>query len=253
MEGIKASVRALLARIPTYHDLAPGRFARKMSMVAGWACLVLVPLAIAAVAGTWLAVDAQQTLYPSRGDPVNVTTTGTCSLKRCVFHRVSPDGLIDERVSGSPSSLTGVNGLDSNASGVVWLLVSAILGLPVAAVVCWVHGWARVNDQRRSYIAAASILFSVVLSLVISWILYLGAKPTAKDGYTVGWALWVDLFITGAALAILVVVLFDKPFGLLRLTKQGVIPDEPWPVGAKKTSKSSSSSSDLQESLIGSE
>lgn len=214
-------MKSVLSRIPTYHDFAPSRFVRKLSMVAGWCCVLMIPFLIASVAGTWISVNAHETLIPRTGGiAVNVTTTGTCTLRRCHFLRVSTDGLIDEDISGSPSALTGVNGLDSTGSGVVWLIVVGILACPLSALLCWVHGWARVDDQRRSYVAAASLLFTLTISLIVSWIMYLGAKPTAKDGYSLAWAFFLDLANSFALLAITAVVLFDKPSGLFRLTKQ---------------------------------
>lgn len=218
MDKVRDVRDRVLRVVPSVHDFAPARFVRKISMVVGWATLVLFVLMVAAVAShAWLRVDNTREVVLDRGAVVNLTTRGTCSLTRCDFRRNSTASLVVEHVAGDPAELTGVAALTALGRGVLWVHVVQIVLVPATAALCFVHGWSRLTSQIRSYALAAGACLAQWVLATIAYALYLAAKPTSGDdaaGAALGSSFWLCLANSFLWLAALVATLVDKPVGL---------------------------------------
>lgn len=247
--GVKEAAKAILANVPAPHDFLPSRFARKLSMAAGWATLALIVVLITDVSlRTWLTAHAiESATMPRGGVVVNVSITGTCSLRWCRFHRESAAFGIDEDVEGTPGDLTGDTKLNKYGAATQTVLVLLIVLAPVVALVCFYHGWGRIKDQRASYIAAFSAVLANVLLSMVAWVVYCSGVPRG-GGYSVGDAFWLLFVVFFVYLALAVVVGFDKPSGLVRLTKEGVVKDRSWEESV--VAAGGSAPDTLQQSLL---
>lgn len=218
MDKVRDVRDRLLRVVPSVHDFAPGRFVRKVSMVAGWGALLMVVLTIAAVASrAWLRVDNTRAVVLERGAVVNLTTRGACSLTRCDFRRNSSASLVVEHVAGDPAALTGVAQLSALGRGVRAVLVAQILLAPVGAALAFVHGWSRLASQVRSYALAAGAALAQWVLATVAYALYLAARPTSGDdaaGAALGSSFWLCFANSFLWLALLVATVVDKPAGL---------------------------------------
>jgi len=210
---------AVLSSLPSIWDYKPSRFARKVSMCVGYACIICFAVWIAIAASPkWLTVDYSRNVTVGRGTKVLMNTTGFCSLTACDFIEVNGFTGESDHLQGDPTSLTTAPSLTPLSKAVLAFCIVTIILCPVAAVFAHIHGWSKLKSQKTSFIMDASMLIFLWLLSTIAWAMYIAARPKSvvesHGGYQFGWGFWLLLAMSFVWLILVIVSFIDKPKGL---------------------------------------
>jgi len=184
-------------------------------MVAGWAHLVILILAIVGVAsGSWLVQDYTEEVETGRAGMANITTEGHFGLAHYTVTRTirAQTRTFYEHESGSIKNVVDIGALAGLSGVALTFIILEILTIPVSAGFTFYHAWAR-GPPRLMYIVSCSLTGAITLFSLLAILLYAGVMPKA-DGFKMGWGFWVTFVVTLLDMVVFFLDLTLKPEGI---------------------------------------